>query len=430
SGRVPAGLNHIVGLKPTRGLFSASGVFPACRSLDCVSIFAKTVSDAWAVTQVAAGFDASDGYSRTVPMLPVKTAGYRIAVPKSPEFYGDAQAQHAFEDTLSKLKKLPHIDISEIDFTPFKEAASLLYQGPWVAERLAAVGAFFESSKDAIDPVVAGIIGQGKEFSAVDTFNAQYRLADLRRQAETALANFDFMVVPTAPTFPSLADLQKNPVIRNSELGYYTNFVNFFDMAAMAIPATLRDDGLPFGITLVGPSGADHLLADAAQKLWHAIDTGKLNEPSVSTLPLPFSEPHVQVAVVGAHLTGQPLNWQLLECGARLVEATHTSGQYTLHALAGTTPPKPGLERVAQNGKPIALEVWDMPLRNFGNFVVNVPPPLVIGTIQLSDERWVKGFLCEPLALEGAKDITNFGGWRAYLDATSNAKSDQPPLAA
>ncbi|MGZ3238766.1 MAG: allophanate hydrolase-related protein, partial [Burkholderiaceae bacterium] len=393
-------------------------------------IFAKTVSDAWAVTQVAAGFDASDGYSRNVSMLPVKTSGYRIAVPGNPEFYGDIHAQHAFDETLSKLRNLSQVEISEIDFTPFKEAASLLYQGPWVAERLAAVGAFFESNIDAIDPVVAGIIGQGKQFSAVDTFNAQYRLTDLKRQAETALTNFDFMIVPTAPTFPSLADLQENPVIRNSELGYYTNFVNFFDMAALAIPAPNRTDGLPFGITLVGSSGADHLLADAAQKISIAIDIAKVDDPSVSLSPLPFAEPTVQVAVVGAHLTGQPLNWQLLECGAQLVEATHSLDQYRLHALAGTTPPKPGLVRVAKNGTFIALEVWEMPLRHFGKFVANVPPPLVIGTIQLSDGRFVKGFLCEPLALEGAKDITHFGGWRAYLETTSNAKPDQPSLAA
>jgi allophanate hydrolase len=244
------------------------------------------------------------------------------------------------------------------------------------------------------------------------------------------LANFDFMIVPTAPTFPSLSDLQKNPVIRNSELGYYTNFVNFFDMAALAIPATQRADGLPFGITLVGSTGADHLLADAAQKLSIAIDAAKASDPSISPSPLPFAEPTVQVAVVGAHLSRQPLNWQLLESGARLIEATQSSDQYKLHALVGTTPPKPGLERVALNGKPIALEVWEMPLRHFGKFVANVPPPLVIGTIQLSDGRSVKGFLCEPIALEGAKDITHFGGWRAYLDATANAKPDQPSLAA
>ena len=248
-------------------------------------------------------------------------------------------------------------------------------------------------------------------------------MAELKRRAETALVGFDFMIVPTAPTFPTLSELEENPVIRNSELGYYTNFVNFFDMAALAIPVARRADGLPFGVTLIGPCGSDHMLADAAQRIAIVDDVAKTGDASVAALPLPFSEPSVLVAVVGAHLSGQPLNWQLLECGARLTAATCTSHQYKLHALAGTVPPKPGLERVAQNGKPIALEVWEMPLRHFGKFVANVPPPLVIGTIELADGRWVKGFLCEPLAIADANDITNFGGWRAYLDVATHAKT-------
>lgn len=414
SGRVPAGLNNIVGLKPTRGLLSTRGVFPACRSLDCVSVFAKSISDAWYVTQMTAGFDASDAYARKIAMLPVKTKGYRIAVPHNPDFFGDLQAQQAFQDVLANLKGQSNIEISEIDFTPFKDAAALLYQGPWVAERLAAVGEFFDTNYAAIDPVVAGIIGQGKNFSAVDTFKAQYRLADLKRQAESILADYDFMITPTAPTFPRIADIQANPVIRNSELGCYTNFVNFFDMAALAVPATHRADGLPFGITLIGASGSDHLLADAAQKLLSSKDV------SVATTPLPFVEPVIQIAVVGAHLSGQPLNWQLQECSARLVCAASTADQYKLYALSGTVPPKPGLERVTQDGKAIALEVWEMPSKNFGKFIQYVPHPLVIGTIELADGAWVKGFLCEPLALQQAKDISSFGGWLAYLNATAH----------
>jgi allophanate hydrolase len=426
SGRVPAGLHHIVGLKPSKGLLSASGVFPACRSLDCVSIFSKTIPDAWSIAQIAAGFDTRDAYSRQVAMLPVKTSGYRIAVPRQPEFFGDTQALAAYNQTLNKLKDMSHVELCEIDFSPFKDAASLLYQGPWVAERLAAVGTFYETSKEALHPVVAGIIGQGSQYSAVDTFNAQYRLADLKRRAEMALTGFNFMIVPTAPTFPTLADLEKEPVLRNSELGYYTNFVNFFDMAALAIPALERKDGLPFGITLIGPDGADHMLADAAQKLSSALGAVGMVatiDTSIATSPLPFTEPTIQVAVVGAHLNGQPLNWQLLECGARMVEATHTASYYKLHALAGTVPPKPGLERTAEHGAPIALEVWEMPVRHFGKFVAGVPAPLVIGTITLADGRSVKGFLCEPIALAEATDITQFGGWRAYLAANAADKS-------
>jgi allophanate hydrolase len=381
------------------------------------------VSDAWTVAQTAAGYDAQDAYSRQVAMAPVKTGAYRIAVPKNPEFYGDAQAQAAYIDALDKLKALPGVEIGEIDFSSFKDAAALLYQGPWVAERLAAVGEFFDTHNGAMNPVVGGIIGQGKKYSAVDTFNGQYRLAELKRVSEQALQGYDFMIVPTAPTFPTLAALEAEPVLRNSELGHYTNFVNFFDMAALAIPAVHRADGLPFGITLIGACGSDHLLAHAAQKLSNAFDAARAGSTSVAAHPLPFAEATIQVAVVGAHLSGQPLNWQLLECGARLSEATHTADKYRLHALAGTTPPKPGLQRVAQDGKAIALEVWEMPLRHFGKFVAYVPSPLGIGTVELADGRSVKGFICEPFALEGAKDITSFGGWRAYLDASRDAKA-------
>ena len=411
SGRVPAGLNGIVGLKPSRGLLSTRGVFPACRTLDCVSIFARTIEDAWQVTAAAAGYDAEDSYSRQVPMLGVAARGYRIAIPATLEFYGDVQAEAAFANTLAILAERSDCSLTRIDFEPFRQAAALLYQGPWVAERLAAVGEFFTAQPQALDPVVAGIIGQGAHYSAVDAFNGQYRLADLRRQADTALAEVDFLLVPTNPTLPTIADLVNEPVKRNAELGYYTNFVNFFDMAALAVPTTPRASGMPAGVTLVGACGADQRLAVAAQALF---GTGLVAAVANAIEPLPFAEPSVQLAVVGAHLQGQPLNWQLHERGARLLEAVCTSAHYRLYALPGTTPAKPGLVR-CHEGAAIALELWEMPVRRFGEFVAQVPAPLAIGTVELADGRWVKGFVCEALATEGARDISEFGGWRAYL---------------
>ncbi|MRT30932.1 allophanate hydrolase [Herbaspirillum sp. CAH-3] len=417
SGRIPAAFNHLVGLKPTRGLISAGGVVPACRTLDCVSIFANDVGDAWRIAQTAAGYDPADGYSRTPPMLGVKCGGYRIAVPEHPEFYGDRRAQRAFEQSLKTIGELPGVSLHPVPFPLFAEVAQLLYQGPWVAERRAAVGDFFAPHADRMDPVVRSILGQSDRFNAVDAFNAQYRLADLRRRAEHLLKDVDFMLTPTAPTFPTIDAVRADPVALNSQLGYYTNFVNLLDMAALAIPAHWREDGLPAGVTLIGPAGSDHRLAHAGARLQEAFG-GKAQADVIAAEPLPFNEATVKLAVAGAHLHGQPLNWQLLEAGGRLLAATSTSPEYRLYALAACEPPKPGLARVATGGAAIAVEVWELPLRNFGAVVAAVPAPLGIGSLMLQNGECVKGFICEPAGLEGALDITLHGGWRAYLHAT------------
>ncbi|QCP14566.1 allophanate hydrolase [Pseudoduganella umbonata] len=414
SGRVPAGLNGIVGLKPTRGLFSNRGLVPACRTLDCISVFARSVADAWTVTVAASGFDADDAFSRAVPMLGVKRRGFRIAIPRQREFFGDAAAQQAFATTVDALRAAPGCTVDEIDFTPFAEAADLLYKGPWVAERLAAVEAFRAEHPAALHPVVDEIIGGGARYSAVDAFNGQYRLAALRREAETLLAGHDFLLVPTTPTMPTIEAMLREPVKRNSQLGHYTNFVNFFDMAALAVPAAPRHDGLPAGVTLIGRAGADHLLAAAAEALQPAFRQEAQATDRVASEPLPFQEPTVLLAVVGAHLEGQPLNWQLLERGARKRLATTTAPRYRLYALAGTVPPKPGLVRGA-DGVAIDIEVWELPVRRFGEFVAEVPAPLAIGSVELADGSWTKGFVCEPQAIDGARDISAFGGWRAFL---------------
>jgi allophanate hydrolase len=421
SGRVPAGFNGIVGLKPTRGLVSTRGVLPACRTLDCVSIFAQNVQDSWRVLHIIAGFDSKDEYSRHILQSGMSRNGYRIAIPEVLEFCGDKKAQTAFSNAIAQIKKLPKVQVKTLPFHPFVEAAKLLYQGPWVAERRAAVGSFFEKQSRTMDPIVRDIIGQADQFNAVDTFKAGYRLAKLKRDAECLMTDVDFLVVPTAPTMPTIAAVNSDPVARNSELGYYTNFVNFFDLAALSIPASIRSDGLPAGITLIGSCGSDHLLSTVGEELqaeFDCIDTTRMQYQgnySVIANPLPYDESTVKVAVVGAHLDGQPLNWQLVERGARKLLSTSTSKNYRLYALSDSIPPKPGLARVMEGGCAIELEVWEMPQRNFGGFVEEIPAPLGIGSVQLSDGCYVKGFICEQWALNNAKDISLHGGWRAYL---------------
>ena len=432
SGRVPAGFNGLVGLKPSLGLVSKRGVVPACRSLDTISVFAHDVDDAWCVFNEIACFDPLDGYSRKVPGLGLLRGAPRIGVPDHLEFYGDAAANQAFSAALDTLSTHLHLAPTPIDFKPLKQVSALLYDGPWVAERRAALGSFFETRHEAVHPVVATVIGKADRYSAADAFNGQYALADLKRHAEQLFETIDILIVPTTPTHPLIADVQANPVELNSQLGYYTNFVNLLDLCALAVPCQRRHDGLPAGVTLIAPSGADRRLAELGARIQglfatEAADvagtvTEKKPAAAANTIaPLPFQEPTVALAVVGAHLRGQPLNWQLQEAGARFVTATQTATGYTLYALANTQPPKPGLVRVTdQQGAPIAVEVWDMPLRSFGKFVADVPAPLGVGSVQLANGLAVKGFICEPSAVSngsGALDITSYGGWLAYLDS-------------
>ncbi|SFU25851.1 allophanate hydrolase [Paraburkholderia aspalathi] len=432
SGRVPAGFNGLVGLKPSLGLVSKRGVVPACRSLDTISVFAHDVNDAWCVFNEIACFDPLDGYSRKVPGLGLLRGAPRIGVPDHLEFYGDAAANQAFSAALDTLSTHLHLAPTPIDFQPLKQVSALLYDGPWVAERRAALGSFFETRHEAVHPVVATVIGKADRYSAADAFNGQYALADLKRHAEQLFETIDILIVPTTPTHPLITDVQANPVELNSQLGYYTNFVNLLDLCALAVPCQRRHDGLPAGVTLIAPLGADRRLAELGARIQglfatEAADvagtvTEKKPAAAANTIaPLPFQEPTVALAVVGAHLRGQPLNWQLQEASARFVTATQTATGYTLYALANTQPPKPGLVRVTdQQGAPIAVEVWDMPLRSFGKFVADVPAPLGIGSVQLANGLTVKGFICEPSAVSngsGALDITSFGGWLAYLDS-------------
>ena len=419
SGRVPAGFNNIVGLKPSKGWLSTTGLVPACRSLDCISIFALTVADAQCVAQIAGGYDASDAYSRQNPnRAPVNMpAAPKLAIPDQLEFFGDSPNQAVFEQAIKRLRELG-ATVTPIDFSPFRALAEQLYYGSWVAERTVALDDMLKNQPHAINPIVRGIVENGLKYSACDAYKAEYIRAELSRQINDALAGFDALVVPTSPTIRTLAEMEAEPVLFNSQFGTYTNFTNLADLSALALPAGLRSDGLPAGITLIAPAWHDQALAAFGQRWQQTLNlplgaTGRaLPTTTPSNLPAPGC---VRVAVVGAHLTGMPLNHQLTSRDAVLVEQTLTAPSYNLYALPGTVPPKPGLARVTADGAAIIVELWDIPLARFGEFVAEIPAPLGIGNLSLADGRSVKGFICEPYALDGARNITSFGGWRAFI---------------
>lgn len=422
SGRVPAGLNNIVGLKPSRGLISARGVVPAAQSVDCVSIFAGSVGLAARVLQAAMHPDAQDPFSRRLPLAAQPfPASWRFGVPSALEFFGDTQAGAAFEAAVRRLQAMGGVAVP-VDYTPLAQAAGLLYESALVAERYVALRGFFDAHEADVMEPVRSIIAQGRRYSAADLYEAQTRLRQLAQQVQPMWERIDVLVLPTAPTHYAIAAMRADPVALNRNLGAYTNFVNLLDYAALAVPSALRPDGLPFGITLVGPCGSDWQLAELGQRYHQAtgLSQGATDRPldAPGAIPGLQAEPTVRVAVVGAHLSGMPLNGQLTGRGARRIAETRTAPDYRLFALPASVPPKPGLLRVAAGqGHAIALEVWEMPMAQYGSFVALVPPPLAIGTLLLEDGSRVQGFVCEPQDLAGATDISQHGGWRAYLAA-------------
>ena len=407
SGRVPAAFNHLVGLKPSKGRWSTRGLVPACRTLDCITVFADRLEDAALVDSVLAGFDAEDAFSRPLADMPIR--GRRIGVPARAQrqFFGDVEAECLYDRALAALAQ--GCELVEIDIEPLLEAAQLLYGGPWVAERTAAVAALLESNPLAIDPVVREVIAPGGTMLATELWNGIYRLADLARGAEAMWGEVDALAFPTTGTTYRVAELLEAPVALNSNLGRYTNFVNLLDMAAVAVPAGARGNGTGFGITLVGPAHSDKgLIALAGDYLASA------GLPPLPPLDLGDRMDTVKLAVVGAHLEDMPLHWQLTSRGATFVGAFTTAPNYRLYAMADSVPPKPALVH-SETGAAIALEVYELDMASFGSFVTEVPPPLAIGTVQLADGSSVKGFVAEPRALTGAEDITHLGGWRAYI---------------
>jgi allophanate hydrolase len=419
SGRMPAMLNNIVGLKPSLGLVSTAGLVPACRTLDCPSVFALTTDDASAVLAVIAGYDPKDIYARRRPLskpgaLPAQV---RVGVPSPGQrvFFGDKRSAADYAAAIDRLARLGG-DIVEIDIEPFYETARLLYEGPWIAERYAVTRAMIASAPEAMHPVTREILLGGARTLAADAFAAFYQLEELRRAARRTFAEIDVLALPTAPTLYTVAQVLADPIQLNSRLGTYTNFVNLLDLCGLAVPAALHDGKTPFGITLLAPGGRDGLIA-AVGRRFHADTALPLGALGLPQPPLADAlGDDVAIAVVGAHLSGMPLNHELITHEARFVEAIATAPDYRLYALAGTDPPKPGLLRTAAGGgAPIEVEVWAMPAEPFGRFVAAIPPPLSIGSIKLADGRLVKGFLVEAEAVAGARDISEFGGWRKFV---------------
>ena len=415
SGRVPAGFNNIVGLKPTPGLVGTEGVVPACRSLDCVSVFALSCADADVVLQIVS----------TPRATPAIGTEFRFGVLRAQdaEFFGDKAYATLYAEAVDHLRKLGGTAVA-LDYAPFRDAAQLLYSGPWVAERTAAVGAFIEAADDeaGIWSATRQIILDGRKYSAVDAFEGQYKLAALTARAATEMEGLDFLALPTAGTIYRVADLEREPLRLNSHLGHYTNFVNFFGLSALALPAGFRSDGLPFGITLIARPHADRaLLAFGAR--WQratALPLGKTASQLPPTECDPaISEDRSSIAVVGAHMAELPLNEQLTELGGRFERACKTASVYRLYALPGGPPHRPGMVRVPKGGGAIDLEIWSLPTEKVGLFLRRVGPPLGLGTITLADGSAVTGFLCESHASIGALDITALGGWRAYLKRLS-----------
>jgi len=415
SGRVPAALNNLVGLKASKGLISTAGVLPACRTLDCVTTFTATAREASQLLALTAHLDPRDEYSRSNPSWNDGSAfgvprPFRFGVPRAQDldFFGCKESPRLFGDAIDRLKAAGG-EAVELDLSPFLEAARLLYEGPWVAERYSVAGELMEENPAAVLPVIRAVLAKAPAVSGVQTFRAQYRLQALKAVCDKALEGLDCVLTPTIGRPVTLEELDAEPVLRNSELGYYTNFMNLLDYAAVAVPGGFMANGLPWGVTLFGRAFTDQYLLGMADALQRQQD------PALPTPNNPARHDRARLVVCGAHLDGLALNGQLRQRGARLIEATYSSKDYKLYALAGGPPLRPGMLRVADGGVSIAVEVWELPSSELGSFLTGIPAPLGLGKVQLADGRWESGFICEPYGLEGATDISHLGGWRAYL---------------
>ncbi len=420
SGRVPAAFNNLVGVKPTRGLVSSTGLVPACRSLDCITVFAATAGDVAAVLAVMRGYDPRDPFSRVPERRPLPLVGFRFGVLAAAEreFFGDRATEALYDAAIARLAGLGGTAV-EIDYAPFRESADLLYGGPWIAERLAAVADFHAAHAAEMDPTVEKIIAGATDHTAVDAFRGLYRLEGLRQKTLAEWAKVDLLLLPTAATIHTVEAMRADPIALNSTLGRYTNFVNLLDCAAIAVPAGFRPDGLPAGVTLIGPAFTDEALAVLGDRLHRALGAG----PGVDrhgTLPgtplAPDAEGLVAIGVVGAHLTGMPLNGQLTSVGGVLLKATRTAPDYRMFVLPDTIPAKPGMIRdPGFVGPGLEIEVWGLPPAAASAFVAAIPAPLGIGKVRLADGTEVSAFLCEAHAVAGATEITRGGSWRVHV---------------
>jgi allophanate hydrolase len=426
SGRVPACFNNLVGVKPSIGLLSASGMLPACRSLDCMTIFALHSDDAAQILNVAEGEDGADAYSRANPFANSArhygkhTGPLRLGVMKAEQlqFFGHHGYQRCYQQSLKAIAD-SGIELLEVDMSAFLEAARLLYEGPWVAERYLATMPLIENKPAALLDVTRTIISSGVEGTATDAFAAQYKLKALRKQAQQILDSVDALLTPTAGRPYRIDELNADPITLNSNMGYYTNYMNLFDLAGVAVPIAFTDQVFPFGLTLVGEAFTDRYLLSMANRLQQQFQLPLGKEqgayPGLSDAPVATNQ-SIAVVVCGAHLEGMPLNWQLSERGGKLLQKTHSAPDYKLYALAGGPPFRPGMVVApAGEGAAIEVEVWSVPATEFGSFVAGIPAPLGIGKVKLADGSLVSGFICEASGLAGAEDITHLGGWRKYM---------------
>ncbi|MEF3218589.1 allophanate hydrolase [Klebsiella quasipneumoniae subsp. quasipneumoniae] len=420
SGRVPAGLNNLVGLKATKGVISTAGVVPACRTLDCVTFFSATADEASQLLALVARADPQDSYSRRNPQWNSRqafgrpSAGFRFGVPRELNFLGCRASEALFAQAVQRLTALGGEAVA-IDFAPFLAAARLLYDGPWVAERYAVAGPLIEQQPDAVLPVIRDVLAKAPDIDATATFKAMYQLQEYKAQCDAILETLDCVLTPTVPRPVTLDELAAEPIARNADLGYYTNFMNLLDYAAVSVPCGFMPDGLPSGVTLFGRAFTDQYLlslADAFQRAERLPLAGgaRLESPPPAR---PAGHDRMALAVCGAHLTGQPLNGQLLARGGRLLQATHSAPRYRLYALPDGK--RPAMVRDEPEGAAIAVEVWEIPSAEVGSLLAAIPAPLGLGQIELADGRWVTGFICEAGGLGAATEITAWGGWRQWL---------------
>jgi len=415
SGRVPAALNNLIGYKPSCGLLSASGVVPACKTIDCVTVFGLNCADTAIIASVVDQFDAADAYART-DRTQITTDAKVIGFPRGDQlkFFGNEAYEALFSSAVSRVTK--QFETKEIDISPLMDAAKLLYEGAWVAERYHAAKDLIEQHPESLREEFLAVVGHGNQVSAVDYFDGAYRLAAYKRIAEQMFESIDVLLLPTVGTHYSLAEVTAEPLLRNSDNGAYTNFVNLLDMSALAIPAGFTPAGLPFGITFIAEALHDQQLFKLGQA-WLAKESrliGALGVDMKEPLISPDLATTIAVAVCGAHLSGMPLNGQLQERQASLREATHTAACYRLFALPGGPPKRPGLMRT-EDGVAIEVEVYDVPSAHVGSFLAGIPQPLGLGQVELASGEWVTGFICEPCGIEGATDVSSFGGWRGYI---------------
>jgi allophanate hydrolase len=414
SGRVPAAFCNLVGVKPTRGLVSTRGVVPACPGLDCVTVFAQDASNAYTVLHVIEGFDAHDPWSRKKSEVETRktsglSKGFRFGVPLRGQldFSGDGEYARLYGMAVERLRALGGIDIA-VDIAPLLECARLLYTGPWLAERAQAIvgpGTYGAAHPGALLPLLREILAPAASMTAMEAFGGFGALQALRRAAEPLWESVDILLLPTTPTIFTQAQIAEEPLARNAILGRFTNFVNLMDLSAVALPAGFRDDGLPFGITALAPAFCEALLEDAAA-LWE----GR------STVPKADGTSRTSLLVFGLHLSGQPLNHELLSLGARLESTVHTSARYRMALLKRGEKRLPGIWRQSgSTGVALEGEVWSLPDDQVGAFFARVPQPLCLGSLELADGSWVKGFLAEAVACEAAEDISRYGGWRGWL---------------